>query len=266
MVKSTFILICVTLLIGCGGEEEPLYEGLTLKMWINRLESPDAENRKDALGIIKEIGKPARIADPQVRAIARNDPFNDVKMLAIETLQAMNLTTVEFQSFITQFETPLSEDIDEEFDYGDEDELEKIEADDPEAEYDLMESVSGEDDLKYLQDLEDGLFDSIEGKSQADRENMGKTIPSDPDEFKKWSEDNYKGEVSDLLNQISSPRVLATILSDGESIDKLFAATKLSQMSGADEEIFKALEAASSDPDSTIRRLVEQALKNWEMP
>jgi hypothetical protein len=263
MFKTITILFCISLLVGCGGEEEPLYEGLTLNMWINRLESPDAEDRKDALGVIKGIGKKALTAENQVRKIAQNDPFIDVKMLAIETLQAMNVTTVEFQSFITQFETPFTEEVDEEFDYGDEEDFEDEDMIDSEV---LVEGYSGEDDLLYLRDLEEGLFDTVEGKSQQDRDDLNKTIPTDPDEYKKWSEEQYKGEVSDLLNQISNPRVLATILSDGESIDKLFAATKLSQMTGADEQIVKALEDASSDPDSTIRRLVKQALEKWEMP
>lgn len=267
MLKTCLTLFIAMLLLGCGGKEEVLYEGLPLKIWVERLQSPDEADRKDALNVIKSIGKPASAAEKRVRGVARNDPYTDVKMLAIETLKAMKASTVEFHSFVEQYDMPIRELM---RDNGeDEDKIDEVEEaiQDEFATFDLEEKASGDDDLSFLQEMEAEALDTI-GKYRkvADRDEEESVVPSDPDEFDKWSNNRFQGEVQQLMSQISNPRVLASLLANGGSADKLFAATKLSQMRGVDEEIVKMLEAAQSDPDSLIRSLVNKALNNWEMP
>ena len=267
MLKISIILMFTSLLLGCGGEEEVLYEGLTLKMWVDRLQSPEAADRKDALEVIKSIGKQAIAAESKVRQIARNDPYTDVKMLAIETLKAMKVTTVEFQTFVNQYDMPIMDLMRDTTEFEDEFDEEQAQIQEEFETFDLMERASGDDDLSFLREMEAEALDTIgRYKKVADRDEEDSLIPTDPEEYAQWSDDRFKGDVQDLLGQISNPRVLAAIHSGGDNIDKLFAASKLSQMKGVDEDIVKALEAAQSNPDSLIQALVEQALKNWEMP
>ena len=78
-IKWCIIICLVYLILGCGGGDKPLYQGLPLKTWVERLEAPEPEIRVDALKVIADIGKPARPAETYVRDAARNDPSKLLK-------------------------------------------------------------------------------------------------------------------------------------------------------------------------------------------
>ncbi len=247
----TFTIFCaamfVTALIaGCGEPKEPLYQGLPLKVWVKRLEAPEPEIRADALEVIADVGNPARAAEQYVRNLARNDPSTEVRMLAIKALEAMDVPVVEFQDFLDAYYAPIIPDSEEYFDdmaKNDEDE-------------ELNEKISGDDDLSYLKAFEENKLDSMASR-------LSDMMPKDSAEYQEWLEERQAGEVLNLLNQLSNPKMLAKILEIGNAVEREFAARRLGEIPGDDPDIIEALEKASNDTVDIIRQAAEEALHRW---
>jgi hypothetical protein len=244
--KYLIYLIILTLLLGCKGKDEKIYQGLPLKTWIMRLDAPEKEIRIDAMKVIAEIGEPAISAEPYLRQIARKDQSPEVKMNAIMALEAINSATAEFQDFIDEYNAPLIPSYDEDL------KLEAEEAVDEELE-EVDLDIAG-DDLEYLQDLEAGVFEEPDSGSTM--------IPQDSAGLADWVNNYQIDAVADIMNQLSNPAVLAMLLNSGSDADKLLAATKLSEMEGSNSLVVEALEKAVDNPQ--ISDLVKKALKQWE--
>ena len=217
-------------------------------MWVARLDSTEPNIRADALEVITGIGKPARpLAENAVRKIAREDPFADVQMLAIEALEVMGAETQEFQTFLdTYSEASGNDDTDDE----------------------RMEHLSGEDDLDYLHDLQAEGADStptVVGSERRERLNRN-VIPADPDEQRVWSETHRMEDMETFLSQLRNPTVLADILAMGDLIERRFAALMLAEGQGENERVVEALQRAGEDSDSLVRATVETALERWRLP
>jgi len=239
-------LIILTLLLGCKGKDNQVYQGLPLKTWIIRLDAPEKEIRIDAMKVIAEIGEPAISAEPYLRMIARKDPSTEIRINAIMSLEAINAATAEFQDFIDEYHAPLIPDEFEEYQA----EIAEQQLDDPEEEL----FSSGDGDLEFLQDLEAGLLDVQKSESTM--------IPRDSAELAEWVS-NFQGDaISNIMNQLQNPAVLAMLLKSGGDAEKIMAATKLSEMEGSNSQVIEALEKATDNP--LISDLVKQALEQWE--
>ncbi len=254
------LLIAILFFHSCGKEELPKYEGITLKQWVERLDSEYPSVRIDALKAIEAIGLKARPAEDYVLDIARNDNDNDVRMQAIKSLQAMNVPVVEFDEFVEMYEGPIisySEEEEEDFLDGyetgvDIDEIKTIE----QAEKELMEHASVEDDLEFLMKLESGQLDSEQRDTTF--------IPINSENYDEWLENKRSSAISDVLDALGNPENLIGLLKKGEYLDKVYAAGKLAKMSGSDPDVINALEEVASSQDSVLSNIAKHALQNWK--
>jgi len=245
MKRVIYILLACALVLGCAKPEEPLYQGLTLKTWVERLESSEPEVRADAVKVIQGIGLSARPAENSIRQIARNDPYPDVRILAVEALEAMGASTLEFQNLLEAYHAPVIPEEEELPEFMDE-------------EAELLEHISGADDIAFLQAI-------IEYRADTGRLDTT-MVPTDSAELAQWIEERRSDAISGLLHQIENPTVLALILEAGNLIERQFAARMLADMEGEDSRIIQALERAVDDPDSLVRSAAFEALKRWEAP
>jgi len=246
-------MLSVLILLGCFKEDKPKYEGLTLKTWVERLDSNDPAIRIDALRVIESIGAKARPAEDYVRAVARNDPNTEVAIQAIEALEAMGATVVEFSDFVGLYNSPIipSEDDDVETLIGGISEIDK-------DEMELLKHASGEDDLEYLLMLERGETETTQIDTTM--------IPINSDNFTEWVAAKRSSAISDIMHILNKPEVLRELLKIGNNLDREFAARRLAEQSGIDPSVIEALENILDDPDSTIRQAAAEALKNWKLP
>lgn len=242
MRKKCIFLISILFFIGCGGSDKPLYEGLTLKTWVDRLATPDDDIRLDALRVIASIGVRGRAAESYVLEIAREDPSPKVRLAAIEALESMGVPIVEFGDFLDLCNSPLipTEDVRE---------YEEIEEE-------FGEGASGENDLEYLKQLEYGEPDSFAKDTVM--------IPEDPDERLEWANARMSESMADILTMLDNPQVLTALLQVGDKLERLYAAQKLSQFSGDNIEIINALELLQNSPDSSLKKAASEALKHWK--
>lgn len=241
--KHIALFLALGLLLGCKGKE-PIYQGLPLKIWVMRLDAPEKEVRLDAIKVIAEIGEPAISAEPFLRQIARKDASLEVRIHAVEALDAINASTTEFQAFVDEYYAPIIP----------EDELQELEEELPaDEDEDITASYDG-DDLEYLQGLETGIFDELARESTM--------IPLDSAELTEWIEKHQGTAINNVINQLRNPKVLALLLGSGDDSEKLFAAKQLAEIEGIDTQVFEALKKASNDP--LLKDFVEEALENWE--
>ena len=243
------IFLTVVFVCGCGGEKKPLYQGLPLKTWVDRLESGEPEIRADALKVIADIGRSARVAEDNVRKLARNDPSIKVRLNAIEALEAMGASTVEFLEFIDSYYKPI-------IPIGDEETVDLDEEISTEDE--LSEKIDTEDDLAYLRALEEGTLDTIQEKTFS-------VMPRDSADYEVWLRERIHEEVQDMMNKLSNPTMLAAMLEFGGDLEREYAACKLAELSGDNPEIIEALEKAEDDPLEEVRQAAEKALENWQL-
>ncbi len=243
--KYIIFLIILTLLAGCKGKDKQIYQGLPLKTWIIRLDAPEKEIRIDAMKVIAEIGEPAIFAEPYLRQIARKDPSPEVKIHAIEALEAINAPTAEFRNFIDEYNAPIIPDEEEMFEV-----IEEVSTEDIED----FSSGSGGDDLEFLQDFEAGLLD-------ADKREFG-MFPLDSADLSEWVNRFQNDAIANIKNQLRNPSVLALLLKSGNNAEKLFAANRLAELEGSNSQVFEALENALDD--SLVMEAVEKALERWE--
>lgn len=235
------ITIMLFLTVNCTREQQPLYQGLPLKVWMERLGAPEPEVRKDALEIIIDIGKPARLAERSVVDIARNDQYPDIRYTAVEALRSMGASTYEFDELVEEFNAPTI----------------PIEEENLEGEIDeLSEHSSGEDDFAYLKDLIDGTLESHHSRSD--------TVPTDSASMKNLVQDMQDEDVTVLLNQLQHPAVLARLLKLGNVIEKRFAASMLSEIEGSNDTILEILNQARFDSDSLVAESAEKAYQHWK--
>ncbi|NQT33557.1 hypothetical protein HQ587_00095 [bacterium] len=250
-IKYLIALIIICMIFGCGGAENRTYEGLPLKTWVERLESPEKETRLDALSVIKGIGKPAIAAEPYVRKLARYDPSPAVMLSAIETLETFKVTVVEFQEFLDDYYSPI-------IPAGEQDELDLFENETEEFDDDdILEHISGADDLAYLKELMEGSLDSGE---RADSNIM----PRDSAGYADWMGRHRSEAIDNLLNQLNNPDMLALMLEFGEDIEREFAARQLSELDLENPKINEAIEKALEDPNDSVRVIAERALKKLD--
>ncbi len=241
-------LIIETFYTGCGGEPEKRYDGFTLREWVRSLDSPEPGIRQDALEIICSIGLSAREWERSVRAVALHDEDNIVKMKAIEALEAMGAPIVEFQEFIDLYNAPLIPDGNEYFESSEED-----------VDKDILENISGEDDLEFLEKLESGELD----ESTTDTG----LVPSDSTKLAEWVNERQADTVRDLLLSLENPDILSKILIYGNQLQREYAARALAGMSGDNPAVVSVLESASNnDPVADIRKFASEALKKWKKP
>ncbi len=247
---NRFILslaLILILSIGCGKVEEPIYEGLTLKAWAQRLKSPEPEVKVDALKVIESIGPKALAAESIVRDIARNESNTDVALKAIETLEAMGAPVIEFEEFLAMYYAPI---------IPGEDELlfEDEQLDEEEAE--MMAHASGEGDLAFLRALESDELDSAETDTTI--------VPLNTNEYEDWVESRRSSSLSDVLNILNRPEVLEELIRVGDDLEREFAVKRLATQGGLDPRIVEVLESLLDDPDSTINLNAQKALENWK--
>ncbi|MDP8240686.1 MAG: HEAT repeat domain-containing protein [Candidatus Hatepunaea meridiana] len=247
--KKLYALIIILLLLSCGKPSEPLYEGMPLKTWVKRLESPEREVREDALKVITKIGKPAIATEPYLRKIANNDPSSEIRVRAIEALEKMDLPVVEYQTFLEEYNSPI-------IPVSEEDELKELAREIEGEDQDLLRHASGDDDLEYLKAWGEGTL----GK-----ERHGDTIkmPKDSAEFAKWLQDRKGEAVDNLLNQLKNPKMLALLLKMGNKVERNFAALRLGQLEGEDNDILEALQQALGDSSDQVSEAAEEAIKKW---
>ena len=247
-IKYLIALVIIWVISGCGGAEKRTYEGLPLKTWVERLESPESEIRLDALSVIKGVGKPAIAAEPYVRKLARYDPSPAVRLSAFETLETFGVPVVEFQGFLDDYYSPI-------IPASEQDELDILENEIEESEDDdILKHISGEDDMAYLKELMEG---SISGGDRADSNIM----PRDSAGYAEWIGRHRSEAIDNLLNQLKNPEMLALMLEFGEDIEREFAARRLSELSFENPGIIEAIEKALEDPNDSVRIAAEKALK-----
>lgn len=235
---------------GCGDKDEPSYEGLTLKMWVERLDSPDPMVRLDALGVIKRVGIRALHAEEYIRNLARREKDAEVKMAAIETLEAMGAPVIEFSDFIDLYSAPIIPD-EEEF---------NTDTDGMDSEMmEFMSHASVEEDIEYLQRLARGEDEDSLLKDTT-------MVPKDPDEFEVWAQKKQNSSISVVLNMLDNPAVLSEMIKIGDNVEREFALRKLGNISGSNEDVVKTLTQATQLPDSNLVRLAQRALKHWQIP
>jgi len=247
--KKLFALIIILLLLSCGKPSEPLYEGLPLKTWVKQLESPEREVREDALKVITKIGKQAIPTEPYLRKIANNDPSPEIRMQAIDALETMDLPVVEFQTFLEEYNSPI-------IPISEEDELKELAREIEGEDEDMLRHASGGDDLKYLKAWSEGTLD---------QQRLGDTIkmPKDSVEFAKWLQDRKGEAVGNLLNQLKNPKMLALLLKMGNKVERNFAALRLGQLEGKDDDILESLQQALGDSSDQVSKAAEEAIKKW---
>jgi len=244
--KYIHVLVLICLLIGCGSRE-PLYQGLPLSVWVVRLNSPDEEVRADALTVIAEIGKPAESAENYVREIAEGDPSTNIRMKAIEALEAMDASTARYQDFIDKYYAPL---------IPEEDDLPVNELVDSEDDEDIFEGISGEDDLEFLEALERGILDTAP-------ESRFNLEPTDSVAKAEKLINMQREEVAKLFERLRNPQMLSQILAYGNAIEREFAGQILAELTEDDPQVLKAIENVLSDSSDQVRKALELALKQW---
>jgi len=248
---SILILICLSFTIiagGCGGKKEELYQGLPLKTWVKRLNSPESEIRADALNVIAGIGEQARPAEAQVRKVARSDPSIQVRLLAIDALEAMGEPISEFYEFIEDYNKPIIPTEEEELSSLDEE---------MSTEDEMTAKIAEEDDLELLKAFVEGKTDSINRSETS-------LMPTDSAEFEEWVRQKISNEALNMINKLSNPTMLAELLSSGSDLEREFAARRLAELSGDNPDVVTALEKALEDPKEEVQRAAAQALKTWQ--
>lgn len=225
----------------CRRTPEKLYEGLPLQVWAQRLESADPDERLDALKVLTSARRDAAALQDRIRTIARTDPHRDIRFQAVCCLDSMGANIAEFQAFLDSLTQPPEEG-------------ESYVPAETEFEDDISEKASGEDDLQYLKELEEGVEES-ETTSVA---------PSDTEAVQELAERQRAAEIGTLVNQMRNPRVLATLLTGADAAEQRYAAQILAEMSGDDPVVLEALEKAASSPDTLVRTLARRALEKWK--
>lgn len=244
-----FLAIALMLCVGCNKVEKPVYEGLTLKAWVERLKSPEPEVKIDALKVIESIGPKALPAEEYVRDIARNETNAEVVLKAIETLEAMGAQIVEFDEFLAMYYAPVIPS-------DEEDELLLDEELMDEEEAEMMKHISGDGDLEYLRELENEEDDSVDIDTSV--------VPLGTDQYDEWVESRRSSSLSDILNILNRPEVLEELMQVGDELEREFAVRRLATQGGLDPKIVEALEKVLDDPDSTMSLNAKKALENWK--
>jgi|GEM_PF-1391921 len=263
MKKILVLLLAVGLLASCNGSKEPEAQGLKLSVWVGRLDDADAAIRLDALSVLKEMGKPAATAEDKVRTLARNDQYPDVKMKAIEALQAMGKNVDEFKAFIAYYTAPFDDTPTEDGGMSN-DEFDNEgggSSDDGGGSMRKTRGSSG-NDLDILREM---IEDSLKLQTKDSSGNASK-IPQTQQDLVQLGAKRRSESMQNLMDQIGNPSVLADLLSNGDMQEKVYALSKLSLSSGENERVVSALDLAKLDPDSNIRRLAKEAGKHWTLP
>ncbi|MBT7616232.1 MAG: hypothetical protein HN590_02975 [Calditrichaeota bacterium] len=234
---------------GCGKVQEPVYEGLTLKAWAERLKSPEPEVKIDALKVIESIGPKAYAAESVVRDVAQNEPNNEVAIKAIEALEAMGAPTIEFDEFLAMYYAPIIPGEEEEERTYEEELIDEEEAE-------MMSHISGEGDLAFLKELENEEFEEEEIDTSI--------VPLNSSEYEGWVESRRSSSLTDVLDILSRPEVLEELIRIGDNLEREFAVKKLATQGGLDPRIVESLERLLEDPDSTISLNARKALENWK--
>ncbi len=250
--KPIVVLALVLILIGCGKKPEPLYEGLPMQVWVERLKSPDALVRLDALNVLCNLGRTALSIEDEIRSLARDDPNTQVKIRAIETLESMGAVTVEFNDIIQAYNAPLIPTDDE--DYSNEEFDAAVDSAMDSA--DLLEHAKSDDDLSYLAQIENSEADTT---PLADK--FSSEVPTDPDEYTNWVRKHQSSVVSNILNMLNNPDVLKELLQSGGALEREYAAQKLAELNINDPEITSALKLLTSSSDTSLSRTAKEALK-----
>lgn len=260
----SLILSFALFILSCGKEDAQLYEGLPLKTWVDRLESPDPDIRMDALKVIGSIGIKARVVEDYIRDLASDERIPEVKMEAIKTLESMKVRVIEFNDFIDLYNAPLNpfetDELDENIVYDsdlefqeDTDNLDELEMDE-----EFLQHASGDDDLEYLKMIASGQLDleDIDTSSISNSSGSG---------FSKWLPSEQTNEISNLLNMLNNPVVLRELLNSGDELTRDFALKKLGVQSGSVDGMKELLtELLGATNDTSVVQAAEKALKNWK--
>lgn len=247
--NKMLVLLILLVALGCSSDEESLYEGLTLKAWAERLDSPDPAVKLDALKVIRTIGVKARPAEEHIRNIAREDSDHEVALAAIEALEAMGAPVIEFGEFLDLYYAPVIPDEEIEI-------IEEENGEDAEEMSEFMEHASVAADIEYLQRLNLGDLDLDQPDTSQ--------IPTDPEQFETWKQMKRSSSISDLLDLLNSPEVLNELLKNGGKLEQEFAVRKLATLSGSNPEILNSLLGLTSVTDSSLQQAVSTALNNWK--
>ncbi len=244
--KFIYAILIAVFLFGCG-KKEPLYEGLPLSAWIDRLSSGVPEERGDAARVIGDIGPAAKSAENALRLAARVETYPDVKIAEVMALKSIGADTREFEDFLKKATAPIISDEEEEF---------RPEIDENNESYE-GEEIPGkeEDDLQYLIQLSENPPDSLK-----------QLFPKDPEAQRRWAEERRREQITTVMSQLQNPDVLAEILRSGDLEERRLAARMLVGRSGVNAAVVDALEGAKFDPDSLIRTAAIEALKKWSRP
>lgn len=246
------LLICPLIVLWGCRHREPEYLGISLSQWVEQLSSPLPEERIDALKALSAIGGSAKKAEDKIREVARADPDLKVRVEAITTLKNLGLPIGEFEQFYQEMTAPL---------FFEPTDTITPPSTQPEEEEEGAGSEltvpSTEEDLEYLRSL------SAESDTTTP---PPREFPEDTAKREVWRAGKMKEEVATILGSLKNPAVLAELLRSGEIEERRLAARRLAQTEGKDEAIVEALESARSDPDSVVRALAQEALKNWSRP
>lgn len=246
------IALCIVFFQGCS-KKEVIVQGIPLTVWAERLTSEDPAVRADALDVIATVGKKAKTIELPVRQIARNDKFQDIRLKAIDALDAMGAVTGEFDAFVSERTAPL---IPEESEFSEE-----------LTEAMFSDKVSGETDIEMLQEIMDEKLDSVKGMKLDDLD-----FPIGEEDRADWAQKKLTEEIGRLSNELSNPAVLTRLMSSEDVLERRFAIQKLiGQLAGKEEDfefeipsdILGALSSAREDSDSLIQALAEEAFGRW---
>ncbi|MBM3327427.1 MAG: hypothetical protein FJY65_10735 [Calditrichaeota bacterium] len=241
---AVFNLIFI-LTLGCG-KREPVYEGLPLSTWVERLSSEAPEERGDAARSIGEIGSAAKTVENALRTAARREIIPDVKIAEVLALKSIGADIKEFEDFMKTTTAPIISTEDDSVEYN------------PDEYYEgEQEPAPGEDDLQYLMQLADGTTDSLSAL---------KMFPKDLEAQRKWAEERRQEQIGTMMSQLQNPDVLAEILRAGDLEERRLAARMLVGRSGVNAAVVDALEGAKFDTDSLIKTAAAEALKKWTRP
>jgi hypothetical protein len=245
--QSIIIVVLALLLASCAQKQEPLYQGLTLKAWGERLKSDEPETRTDALKVIAGIGEAARPMEQQLRDVARHDPYEDIRYLAVVALDSMRVPVTEFLALQDKYQEP---------EVAPEEEQETVEEDTAMAT--LEEHASTDDDISYLKQMAEGTVEGSEVDSSV--------MPLDSLQREEWISKQQDASLQNLHDQLRDPRTLAKLLITGDLYERRFAARVLAEMGGEDSDVVSALQSGTLDADSLVRAAVKEARSHWQLP
>lgn len=261
MKNIIILLIILGLVVSCNGSKEPEAQGLKLSVWVERLDDSDPAVRLDALTVIKEIGKPAGSAEDKIRTLARQEQYPDVKMKAVEALQAMGKSVEEFRAFIAYYTAPFDDTPTEDGGMST-----KTYDEDGGGTYNDGQGSrtpgGSSDDLDMLKELmeDSAKFLIPDSLGNASRQQ------ADEKQLVQLGQKRRTESMQNLMDQIQNPGTLVSMLEMGDLQEKIYALSKLASQSGENSQVVSALDIAQLDSDSTIRRLAKQASKNWTLP